>query len=127
MGANVDIEESAAVHSLNADNEKNEGKDAQITGAQPSEKPDVVYDTGLVPWLQVFGSFFLFFNSWYVVTHAVEISLFNHSDQMTLGVSLTLGVLSRHTMSRIYCQTCPHRPSLGSGRCSHSCSCFSES
>ena len=84
MGANVDIEERAAVHSLNAD-EENDSKDAHITEAQPSEKPDLVYDTGLVPWLQVFGSFFLFFNSWYVVTvvtHAAETSLFNHSDQI---------------------------------------------
>lgn len=81
MGANMDIEERAAVHSLNADNEENE-KDSHITGAQPAEKPDLVYDTGLVPWLQVFGSFFLFFNSWYVVTHAVEASLLNHADQI---------------------------------------------
>lgn len=79
MGANVDIEERAAVHSLNADNEENDSKDAHVTGAQPSEKQDFVYDTGLVPWLQVFGSFFLFFNSWCVVTHPAETSLFNQS------------------------------------------------
>ena len=79
MGANVDIEERAAVQSLNADDEENEGKDAQITAAQPSEKQEFVYDTGFVPWLQVFGSFFLFFNSWCVVTHPAETSLFNQS------------------------------------------------
>lgn len=27
---------------------------------------DQGFDTGLKPWLQVLGSFFLFFNSWYV-------------------------------------------------------------
>jgi len=59
MGANVDVEQSAAVTS--PDNiEKNE------TSQQPYEKEEHVYDTGLLPWMQVLGSWFLFFNSWYV-------------------------------------------------------------
>ncbi|KAJ0413435.1 major facilitator superfamily domain-containing protein [Aspergillus carlsbadensis] len=38
------------------------------TPAQPAEKaPEPTFDTGLAAWLQVFGSFFLFFNSWGVV------------------------------------------------------------
>ncbi len=29
------------------------------------------FDTGLVAWLQVFGAFFLYFNSWYVTRSEV--------------------------------------------------------
>lgn len=33
----------------------------------PAEKPqdNLTYDQGMIAWLQVLGSFFLFFNSWY--------------------------------------------------------------
>lgn len=33
----------------------------------PAEKPQdhLTYDQGMISWLQVLGSFFLFFNSWY--------------------------------------------------------------
>ncbi|KAL2823180.1 major facilitator superfamily domain-containing protein [Aspergillus cavernicola] len=48
------------------------GQDVQQTTpmpAQPVEEkaPEPTFDTGLTAWLQVFGSFFLFFNSWGVV------------------------------------------------------------
>lgn len=39
------------------------------------------FDTGLVSWLQVLGSFFLFFNSWYVRSLKV-------SSKCTLTVTL---------------------------------------
>lgn len=65
MGANVDVEESAAVSSLN-NHEETQKKNAGSTDLPPAEKPEQTFDTGLVPWLQVLGSFFLFFNSWYV-------------------------------------------------------------
>ena len=68
MGANLDVEETAVVSSLDANNEDNEGKGPSPVAiqAQQSEKEEFTYDEGLVPWLQVLGSFFLFFNSWYV-------------------------------------------------------------
>jgi hypothetical protein len=31
----------------------------------PEKVPETEFDTGLKTWLQVVGSFFLFFNSWY--------------------------------------------------------------
>jgi hypothetical protein len=31
----------------------------------PDKEPEPEFDTGLKTWLQVLGSFFLFFNSWY--------------------------------------------------------------
>jgi len=38
---------------------------ANPTASPPAEKePELSYDTGLKAWLQVVGSFFLFFNSW---------------------------------------------------------------
>jgi hypothetical protein len=52
-----------------------DGGDASMSSADPppSEQKDTGYangehdfDTGLKAWLQVFGAFFLFFNSWYV-------------------------------------------------------------
>ncbi|KAI9372795.1 major facilitator superfamily domain-containing protein [Aspergillus egyptiacus] len=48
------------------------GQDVEQTTPVPTqpaeEKPDdPVFDTGFKAWLQVFGSFFLFFNSWGVV------------------------------------------------------------
>lgn len=33
----------------------------------PDEVADEIPDGGLVPWLQVAGTFALFFNSWYVL------------------------------------------------------------
>lgn len=36
--------------------------------AEKQPEPELTYDTGLKTWLQVLGSFFLFFNSWYVFT-----------------------------------------------------------
>lgn len=67
MGASRDVEETAVVSSADANYEDNEGKGPSPVAdqAQQSEKEELTYDEGLVPWLQVLGSFFLFFNSWY--------------------------------------------------------------
>lgn len=65
MGTNADAEKTV-VQSLSKDGDD----DQQIVNTpnpldeKPSEEP--TFDTGLTAWLQVLGSFFLFFNSWYV-------------------------------------------------------------
>ena len=42
-----------------------ESKDAEVTEAKESKPPvDTIPDGGVIAWLQVLGSFFLFFNSW---------------------------------------------------------------
>ncbi|CEL06262.1 Putative Monocarboxylate transporter [Aspergillus calidoustus] len=64
MGMDVDTVERSEAASA-------DGQDVEKTApppAQPVEKvPEPTFDTGLTAWLQVFGSFFLFFNSWGVV------------------------------------------------------------
>lgn len=46
---------------------KDEENAAQPVSESPGEKEsEPTFDTGLFSWLQVLGSFFLFFNSWYV-------------------------------------------------------------
>lgn len=35
--------------------------------SDPDKEDEPTFDTGLFSWLQVLGSFFLFFNSWYVL------------------------------------------------------------
>lgn len=45
-------------------------RDGENTDSTASDAPiseETTFDIGLVSWLQVLGSFFLFFNSWYVV------------------------------------------------------------
>ncbi|KAL4942158.1 hypothetical protein BDV06DRAFT_167233 [Aspergillus oleicola] len=63
MGADVEAREETM-------NAPETGQDVEKTtpAAQPAEvKEEPTFDTGLTAWLQVFGSFFLFFNSWGVV------------------------------------------------------------
>jgi hypothetical protein len=63
MGMDVDTVERSEAASA-------DGQDVEKTtplSAQPVKKaPEPTFDTGLTAWLQVFGSFFLFFNSWCV-------------------------------------------------------------
>ena len=65
MGTNADAEKTV-VDSLNdGDNGKEQSSNTPIPlNEKPSEEP--TFDTGLTAWLQVLGSFFLFFNSWCV-------------------------------------------------------------
>ncbi|KAB8233642.1 hypothetical protein ETB97_006768 [Aspergillus alliaceus] len=70
MGMNADIEEKIiadpqAVDNLQNDSEQSCDLSDSSSAEKPSEEPP--FDTGLTTWLQVFGSFFLFFNSWGVI------------------------------------------------------------
>lgn len=60
MGSDLEVGEVAAV--VNGEN----GDSKKAADQQPPVKDEITYDRGLAPWLQVLGSFFLFFNSWYV-------------------------------------------------------------
>ncbi|OJJ57095.1 hypothetical protein ASPSYDRAFT_155461 [Aspergillus sydowii CBS 593.65] len=64
MGTDVGAQEKA-VKNLES------GQDGETPIPAPArsaeEKPEPTFDTGLTAWLQVVGSFFLFFNSWGVV------------------------------------------------------------
>lgn len=67
MGStNLEVEQTA--HSnIAAKDEENVTANATTSPDLPPEKnPEVTFDTGVQAWLQVLGSFFLFFNSWYV-------------------------------------------------------------
>lgn len=62
---NSEVEQTA--NNLNHTVTKDEENDiANTTDLPPDKDPEVTFDTGLRSWLQVLGSFFLFFNSWYV-------------------------------------------------------------
>ncbi|KAI9931613.1 hypothetical protein ASPWEDRAFT_389341 [Aspergillus wentii DTO 134E9] len=68
MGANVDVEESAVANPLTNNHNDSEDTIPNELDRPTEEKPsDESYDTGLTAWLQVLGSFFLFFNSWGVI------------------------------------------------------------
>ena len=63
MGTNADFEEKVVAGSLTADNHDNSNE----LPTPPEEKAaEPTFDTGFSSWIQVVGSFFLFFNSWYV-------------------------------------------------------------
>lgn len=64
MGStNVDLEKKVFADSSAGDEEN---ANVPNTSNSPAEKePELTFDTGLHTWLQVLGSFFLFFNSWY--------------------------------------------------------------
>ncbi|KAJ5142628.1 uncharacterized protein N7515_001415 [Penicillium bovifimosum] len=66
MGStNIDLEQRALADSAITD-QKND--DSPAASDSPAEKEaELTYDTGLHTWLQVLGSFFLFFNSWGVI------------------------------------------------------------
>ncbi|KAL4898249.1 major facilitator superfamily domain-containing protein [Aspergillus ambiguus] len=68
MGTSADVQEKVVV---GAHTPQNHDDESQISSANPpleEKSPDEpTYDTGLLAWLQVIGSFFLFFNSWGVI------------------------------------------------------------
>ena len=70
MGStNSEIEQNVHDHTTLKD-EENVTTDTTISpDRNPAKEPELTFDTGLRSWLQVLGSFFLFFNSWYVVPH----------------------------------------------------------
>ncbi|CBF84100.1 hypothetical protein AN2746.2 [Aspergillus nidulans FGSC A4] len=64
MGANVDAQERT-VSAMGGSQDVEKTSAAPVQPAEDKEEP--TFDTGLACWLQVLGSWFLFFNSWGVV------------------------------------------------------------
>lgn len=69
MGStNLEVEQKVLAEPI-ADNPvaKDEENANSLVSDSPADKEsEPTFDTGLFSWLQVLGSFFLFFNSWYV-------------------------------------------------------------
>ncbi|KAJ6000453.1 hypothetical protein N7481_000862 [Penicillium waksmanii] len=61
---NSEVEQTANTHTVTKDEES---VIANTTNLPPDKDPEVTFDTGFQSWLQVLGSFFLFFNSWGVI------------------------------------------------------------
>lgn len=68
MGStNVDVEQKIAEPVADSPVIRDEeNANSPVTTALGEKESEITYDTGLFSWLQVLGSFFLFFNSWYV-------------------------------------------------------------
>ena len=68
MGStNLEIEQKVLAEPISdAPIAKDEEK-ANFSASDPDKEDEPTFDTGLFSWLQVLGSFFLFFNSWYVL------------------------------------------------------------
>lgn len=68
MGStNLDVEQKVCADTPTAADEENlHGSATKSPAETPAEKSvdEFKFDQGLVAWLQVLGSFFLFFNSW---------------------------------------------------------------
>ncbi|KAI3060563.1 hypothetical protein CBS147352_28 [Aspergillus niger] len=65
MGTNADYDEKAVAGSLAANNNGDVHELPTPSDEKPLEEP--IFDTGFQSWIQVLGSFFLFFNSWGVI------------------------------------------------------------
>ncbi|RJE23693.1 Major Facilitator Superfamily [Aspergillus sclerotialis] len=67
MGSNADVEQNVA-DPVPADNgNANEKLESQANGQVEEKEPEPSFDEGFLPWIQVFGSFLCFFNSWGVI------------------------------------------------------------
>lgn len=73
MAADREMDGKTVVEPTNNNDNGNEGALSSESDPPSSEKKasdyqngEQTFDTGFMPWLQVIGSFFLFFNSWYV-------------------------------------------------------------
>jgi hypothetical protein len=65
MGStNVEVEQKAQPEPISHALIANDEEKANDSPTEKESEP--TFDTGLISWLQVLGSFFLFFNSWYV-------------------------------------------------------------
>lgn len=65
MGTNADVEEKVVADALAANNYDEKNQPSSTSPSRDDETPEEpTYDTGTLAWLQVLGSFFLFFNSW---------------------------------------------------------------
>ncbi|KAL4904573.1 hypothetical protein BDW74DRAFT_154171 [Aspergillus multicolor] len=65
MGANSDVSESTTVNAMGGGQDIEKTTPAPAQAVEDKEEPS--FDTGYACWLQVLGSWFLFFNSWGVV------------------------------------------------------------
>lgn len=66
MGTNSDVEDRAIADDIVTDDAAvNESTPPNGSAEEKESEPS--FDTGFKPWLQVFASFFCFFNSWYAV------------------------------------------------------------
>lgn len=64
MGStNLEIEQKVLADASITNDEEN-AHSSGINSPVEKEPEEVTFDTGLFSWLQVLGSFFLFFNSW---------------------------------------------------------------
>lgn len=78
------------------------------------------FDTGVKAWLQVLGSFFLYFSSWYECT---LLSILNLCLTVSYpGESSTPLECSKRTMSNAFYHTCRRHPLLGLDPFSQPCS-----
>lgn len=66
MGSNNLEKEQKVLADTSIANDEENPSPSGINSPGEKEIEEVTYDTGLFSWLQVLGSFFLFFNSWYV-------------------------------------------------------------
>lgn len=65
MGSNADVEQNIVANPVLADDGNGNEKLESPPNDQVEEKePEPSFDEGVLPWIQVFGSFFCFFNSW---------------------------------------------------------------
>lgn len=65
MGStNVEVEPKVQPEPISPVLIANDEEKANDSLTEKEDEP--TFDTGLISWLQVLGSFFLFFNSWYV-------------------------------------------------------------
>ncbi|KAF9886829.1 hypothetical protein FE257_011076 [Aspergillus nanangensis] len=63
MGTNAEVEEKAIPDTINNHGDNH----SSSTNPEKPAEEEPTFDTGLTAWLQVLGSFFLFFNSWGVI------------------------------------------------------------
>lgn len=79
MGTDADIEEKIVVDPGAGNNLHNGSEQTSDLSDSSSggETEEPTFDTGLNTWLQVLGSFFLFFNSWYVpcIFRAIQLDI----------------------------------------------------
>lgn len=73
--AGMEEEEAVVVPPLDDKVEQGEGASNSSDRTELEKDPEPTFDTGFVAWLQVLGSFFLFFNSWYVFVRYLEAKL----------------------------------------------------
>ncbi|KAJ5179189.1 hypothetical protein N7492_002399 [Penicillium capsulatum] len=68
MGStNLDVEQKVFADTSAAQDAEHANASVEAPAASPDKDPELIFDTGLLSWLQVLGSFFCFFNSWGII------------------------------------------------------------